>query len=47
MIVDFMENQTISNEAESDIGYNWSDMNRITNNATIEEIEKVLSALKH
>lgn len=47
MVVDFMENQTISNEAESDIGYNWSDMNRITNNATIEEIEKVLSALKH
>ena len=47
MVVDFMENQTISNEAESDIGYNWSDMAKITNNATIEEIENVLSTLKH
>jgi DNA polymerase I-like protein with 3'-5' exonuclease and polymerase domains len=45
MVVDFMIDQTISNEAESDIGYNWADMTRIPNNATIEEITSVLIKL--
>lgn len=46
MVVDFMENQTISNEAESDIGFNWSDMIKIPNNASIKEIKDVLVKLK-
>lgn len=46
MLVDFMIDQTIHNEAESDIGYNWAEMSKIKNNATIEEIAKVLKNLK-
>ena len=45
MLVDFMEGQTIHNEAESDIGYNWAEMVRIPNGASIEDIEKALSSL--
>lgn len=45
MLVDFMEDQTIHNEAESDIGYNWAEMHRISNNASVEEIAKVLASL--
>ncbi len=42
MVVDFMEDQAISNESASDIGFNWSDMVSIPNNATITQIEKAL-----
>lgn len=45
MLVDFMEDQTIHNEAESDIGYNWAEMVRIPNNASVEDIKKALSSL--
>jgi DNA polymerase I-like protein with 3'-5' exonuclease and polymerase domains len=45
MVVDFMEDQTIKNEADSDIGYNWSDMVTIPNNASVEEIKEVLGTL--
>jgi DNA polymerase I-like protein with 3'-5' exonuclease and polymerase domains len=45
MVVDFMEDQTIKNEAESDVGYNWSDMVTIPNNASVEEIKEVLGTL--
>ena len=45
MLVDFMEDQTIKNEAESDIGYDWADMVTIPNNATVEEISAVLNEL--
>lgn len=45
MLVDFMENQTIHNEAESDIGYNWAEMVKIPNNASIEDIKKALASL--
>lgn len=46
MTVDFMEDQTIPNEAESDIGYDWADMIKINNNATVDEIKKVLQTLR-
>jgi DNA polymerase-1 len=46
MLVDFMENQMISNEAESDIGYNWADMVTIPNNASIKQIKEALNTLK-
>ena len=45
MSVDFMEDQTIKNEAESDIGYNWADMLTIPNNASISEIRATLTKL--
>lgn len=46
MLVDFMEDQIIHNEAESDIGYNWADMVTIPNNASVEDIKKALVSLK-
>lgn len=46
MLVDFMENQIISNESASDIGYDWADMIGIPNGATIKEIENVLERLE-
>jgi hypothetical protein len=46
MLVDFMEDQLISNEAESDVGYNWSDMVKLTNNASIKEVKTVLSKIE-
>jgi len=46
MLVDFMENQTIKNEAESDIGYNWAEMLRVPNKASVTEVKKVLQELK-
>ncbi len=45
MLTDFMEDQAIKNEAESDIGYDWADMVTIPNNATTEEISAVLADL--
>lgn len=45
MLVDFMENQLIHNEAESEIGYNWSDMVAIPNNATVRQIKEALDSL--
>ena len=46
MLVDFMEDQAVHNECDSDIGYNWADMLKITNNAPISEIKKVLANLE-
>lgn len=46
MLVDFMEDQIIHNEAESDIGYNWADMVTIPNNASVEDIKKALASLQ-
>ena len=45
MVVDFMENQTIRNEAESEIGYNWAEMTALPNNASVEDVKKVLVKL--
>jgi DNA polymerase-1 len=44
MLVDFMEDQAIPNEAESEIGLNWADMVAIPNNATEEDIKAILQA---
>jgi DNA polymerase I-like protein with 3'-5' exonuclease and polymerase domains len=46
MLVDFMEDQTVVNEAESDIGFNWAEMLTIPNNATVECIEDTLKKLQ-
>lgn len=45
MTQDFMENQTIHNTAESEIGNNWKDLHKIHNGASIEEIQSVLDSL--
>lgn len=46
MLVDFMEDQTIHNEAECDIGYNWADMEHIPNNASLSEIKKIMASIR-
>jgi len=46
MLVDFMEDQTIVNEAESDIGFNWADMLTIPNNASEEIIKETVAKLQ-
>jgi hypothetical protein len=46
MLADFMEDQTIKNEAASDVGYNWSDMITIPNNASVDVIKEVLGKLQ-
>jgi hypothetical protein len=45
MVVDFMENQTISNEAECEIGYNWADMETLPINASVLQIKQVIKKL--
>ncbi|AGM46929.1 DNA polymerase [Alteromonas phage vB_AmaP_AD45-P2] len=45
MSTDFMEDQIIQNEAESDIGYNWADMLTIPNKASVEQIAETLEKL--
>ena len=45
MTQDFLVDQIIPNTAESEIGLNWASLHKITNNASIEEIEQVLTEL--
>lgn len=45
MLVDFMVDQTIHNEAVSEIGYNWADTKIISNGASINEIKQILKSL--
>lgn len=45
MTVQYLENEEIHNEAEGEIGLNWADLHKVSNNASIEEIEKVLALL--
>ncbi len=41
----FIHNQLIANEAEAEIGNDWSDLHQIKNNVSIEEVEKALKDL--
>lgn len=45
MTKDFMENQTIKNEATSELGYDWATMHQIKNNASITDVKSVLAQL--
>lgn len=44
--VDFIEDQIIPNEAVGEIGYNWYDTVKISNDASIEEIQEALLKAK-
>lgn len=46
MLVDFMEDQIIKNEAKSTIGYDWANMVPLENNASIEKVVESLNKLK-
>lgn len=45
MLVDFMEDQVVHNEAESDVGYNWADMLKIPNGASVAEVKEILDRI--
>ena len=46
LTTDFLEDQVLSNQAEGEIGYNWYDVEKISNNASLEEIEEARKKAK-
>lgn len=46
MLVDFLDDQIVHNDAASDIGYDWADMTTIPHDATEADIAKVLDKLR-
>lgn len=44
---DFLENQTVPNEANLEIGPNWSDMTELPHNCSIEHIQGVIDELRY
>jgi len=46
MVKDFMQGQIIPNEADLEIGPSWAELTALSNDATIEDIEKVLQDIK-
>jgi len=42
MTTDFMENQTIKNTADLEIGTSWADLTIIPNNSSLEEIKTIM-----
>lgn len=45
LTANFIKDQIISNRAEAEIGYTWQDTIKVSNNASIDEIEKIRSEL--
>lgn len=45
MTVQYLTNEIIHNEADGEIGLNWADLFKLSNNASIEEIKEVLTQL--
>lgn len=45
METDFMENQTIRNEADLELGTSWADLHKLQHNASIEDITEVIASL--
>ena len=43
LTTDFIEDIIVHNEAEGEIGYNWYDSVKLTNNASLEEISQAIS----
>jgi len=46
MCTDYLVDQRVPNEANSELGMNWSDLVEVPNNATEEEIEKILKEIR-
>jgi len=45
MCVQYLEDEIVHNEAEGEIGKNWADLHKVKNNASIEDIEKVMEKM--
>ena len=46
LCVDYIENQVVKNVCEGEIGKNWSDLHKLTNNVSVVEIEEILIKIK-
>lgn len=46
MLQDFMEDQTVHNEAAAEIGYDWASLKLVPNGATVDDIATILQSLK-
>ncbi len=45
LTVQYLENEVIHNEAEGEIGLNWADLHAVPNNASIDDIRRILNEL--
>lgn len=45
MTVQYLEDEIVHNEATGEIGYNWADLHKVPNGASVPDIEKVLEDL--
>ena len=46
METDFLENQIVKNEANLEIGKDWSDLHELKHNASIEDINKIIKEIE-
>lgn len=46
MCVQYLEDELIHNEAEGEIGINWSQLTKVKNNASIEEIQTAMEKIR-
>ncbi len=44
---DFMENQTIPNEAAGEIGYDWASLKLVPNNSSLQDIKDIINELNN
>jgi len=47
LCVDYLEDQVVKNEAEGEIGKNWSDLRAVPNNASIKTVEDIIKRNKY
>jgi hypothetical protein len=45
LCADYLEDQVVKNEAEGELGKNWSDLFKVINNASVEDINSVLETI--
>jgi hypothetical protein len=45
LCADYLVDQLVKNEAEGEIGKNWADLNKVINNASIEDIKTSLDTI--
>lgn len=42
----YLEDQVVPNEASGDLGFNWADMLKVPNNASVDDIEAIITQLE-
>lgn len=46
LCVDYLEDIVVHNEAEGEISDSWTDMIKVVNNASVEDIQEAIDAIK-